>query len=567
MKMNFFEGSELRKRLILFKKEFFWSGIFSMIANVLLLTPTVYMLQIYDHVMVSRSEITLMVVTVVMVLFYAVMSFAEWLRSRLLVRTGVKLDESLNTLVFRASFDSYLRNARINTTDALSNLVTVRQFITGSGIIALFDAPWTPIYIGVTFFLHPYLGFLSIIFACIQLLVTYSANRASKSGIEGETNAVQNSNTFVQSKLRNIEPIHAMGMVSHMRDRWNIYHEASLEREDIIQDKQHRQQSFAKYVRYCMQSFTLGAGGLLVIQGKLSPGAMIAGNVLMARALQPLDLLISTWRQFVQAKMAFEKLEQLLEEYPEREPGAEHPEPRGEIRLEDFTARVASMDRPILDRISAKIPAGSIVVVLGPSGAGKSTLSRSLIGIWPDVEGKMLLDEQPIESWDRAKLGPYIGYLPQDIELFEGTIAENIARFAEIDSEKVIDAARRTGIHEMILRFPKGYDTEIGDAGSILSGGQRQRLALARALYGNPSLVVLDEPNANLDEAGEKSLAQAVNDLKAQGKTVVLVTHRLNLVGLADLLMVLSKGRIVHFGPKQEVLEALKASSVPSTVL
>ncbi|MCF8216985.1 MAG: type I secretion system permease/ATPase [Chlorobium sp.] len=563
---SWLNGSDLRRQLGLYKKEFLWAAVFSMIANVLLLTPTLYMLQIFDHVMVSQNELTLFAVTLVMIFFFGVMAFSEWLRSRLLVRTGVRIDEGLNGMVFKASFDSYLQQARQKATEAFSNLVTIRQFLTGQGIIAFFDVPWTPLYIAVTFMLHPLLGWLSVLFAAIQLLVTYTANRASVSTIEGGVKAEQDSTSFVQSKLRNIEPLHAMGMVKHMRDRWQDHHESSLQRDDVMQEKQHRQQAFSKFVRYCMQSFTLGAGALLVIDGKLTPGAMIAANVLMARALQPLDLVIATWRQFVQARMAFRKLDELLDAFPERKGGSEDAPSSGAVRLEGLTAKVAGRDTPVLDNLNVDIPAGNVLVVLGPSGSGKSTLARCLVGVWPQFDGQVLLDGRPIAGWKRLALGPFLGYLPQDIELFEGTIADNIARFSEVDSEKVIDAAKRTGIHDMILRFPDGYDTEIGVAGGMLSGGQRQRIALARAIYGNPVLVVLDEPNANLDDAGERSLAQAVSELKARGTTVVLVTHRTSIVGLADYLLVLSKGRMVHFGHRDAVVAALRGGKVPSQI-
>jgi len=563
---RWFNGSDLRRQLGLYKKEFIWAGVFSMIANVLLLTPTIYMLQIFDHVMVSQNELTLYAVTIVMVVFFGVMAFSEWLRSRLLVRTGVRIDEGLSTLVFKASFDSYLKHARQSASDAFSNLVSIRQFLTGQGIIAFFDVPWTPVYIAVTFMLHPFLGWLSVLFACMQLLVTYTANRASISAIEGGVKADQDSTSFVQSKLRNIEPLYAMGMVRHMHDRWQNHHEASLQRDDVIQEKQHRQQAFSKFVRYCMQSFTLGAGALLVIDGKLTPGAMIAANVLMARALQPLDLVIATWRQFVQVRMAFRKLEALLEEFPERQTGIDDVPLSGALRLEGLRAKVTGRDTPILDNLNIDIPSGNIVAVLGPSGSGKSTLARCMVGVWPEIEGNVLLDGRPLQSWKRNALGPFLGYLPQDVELFEGTIAENIARFSEVDSEKVIDAAKRTGIHEMILRFSDGYDTEIGVAGGMLSGGQRQRIALARAIYGNPVLVVLDEPNANLDDAGERSLAEAVRDLKARGTTIVLVTHRTSIVGIADYLLVLSKGHQVQFGPREAVAAALRGGTFQAQV-
>lgn len=563
MKRERMKGGTLGRSIAAFRKEFVWVGIFSLIANLLLLTPTMYMLQVYDRVLVSRSELTLAVLTLVLILFYAVMAYAEWLRSRLLVRIGVRLDEELSALVFHSSFESYLRNAAQKSVNPLSDLVTVRQFFTGNGIISFFDLPWIPVYILVTFLLHPFLGWLSVLFAGIQLAVTYTANRVAVKGIEGETSSATNSNAFVQGKLRNIEAVHAMGMVPHMLDRWVDCYEASLAQTDASRRRLHLQQSFSKFVRYCMQSFTLAAGALLVIDGRLTPGAMIAGNVLMARALQPLDQVIATWQLFIQARMSMRQLDGLLDEYPPRRQGAVHCDPRGALSIEGLAATAAGRPSPILQDVTFAIPAGKVVAVLGPSGSGKSTLARCLVGVWPEVQGKVLLDNEPLQSWDRMRLGPHIGYLPQDVELFEGTIAENISRFSEVDAEKVIEAARKAGIHEMILRFPKGYDTEIGEAGGVLSGGQRQRIALARALYGDPVFLVLDEPNANLDDGGERSLLHAVQELKAAGKTVVLITHRVNILAVADLLLILENGRVVRFAPPDTVAGAPASQRSP----
>lgn len=556
----------LVEELLKFKKEFFWVGVFSLFANVLMLTPTVYMIQVFDRVLTSYNELTLLVLTVIMVFFFGVMAFADWLRSRLLVRTGVRLDEQLNSPVFMASFESYLRNERKKGSDAFSSLMTVRQFLTGNGVIAFFDVPWTPVYIAVTFLLHPFLGWLSILFCSIQLLLTWTGNRAAVKGIEEEALAVREGNSFLQSKLRNIEPVHAMGMQAAMRERWLEHYENALEKNTVLQERQHRQQAFSKFVRYCMQSFTLGAGALLVIDGKLSPGAMIAANVLMSRALQPLDLVIASWRQFVQARMAFYQLQALFEECPPRKKGIEHPEPDGTLVLEGVSAFVDGRESPILQDVSFSVPAGSVVVVVGPSGAGKSTLVRCLVGVWTNIKGRVLLDNQLIDSWDRGKLGPHIGYLPQDVELFEGSIAENIARFSVVDPEKVIDAAKRTGIHEMILHFSRGYDTPVGEAGGVLSGGQRQRLGIARAIYDNPALVVLDEPNSNLDDAGERSLAQSVRDMKEKGKTVLIVTHRTSILAVADLMLVLEQGRVKHFGQRDSVIASLRSQHVAAPV-
>ena len=558
MKPDFFDRSVLSRQLWTFRREFVWVGIFSLIANVLMLTPTIYMLQVYGRVMKSGSELTLLMVTLFLVFFYGIMAFAEWIRSRLLVRVGVRLDEALNSLVFNASFKAYLNRGKHNVTEAFSDLTNIRQFLTANGMIAFFDTPWTPIYIAVIFLLSPFLGWLSILFAVIQLGLTWQSHRLSTKEIQSAAEAGNDSYRYVQSKLRNIEPVHAMGMEGNLQERWFRLHDTSLAKAEQSLDRQHRQQSFGKFVRYTMQSLTLGAGALMVIEGKMAAGSMIAANVLMSKALQPLDLVVATWKPFVQSKTAFGRLEKLLEDFPERHPGTKHQDPLGEVRLEALTASVEGRDTPILHELNAVFPAGRVTVVVGPSGSGKSTLARCVVGVWPKREGRLLIDGEPIESWDRTELGPHIGYLPQDIELFDGTIAENIARFAEVDSEKVIEAAKRTGIHEMILHFPHGYDTQIGEAGGMLSGGQRQRLGLARAMYGNPAILVLDEPNANLDDAGERSLLEAVVNLRNSGKTVILITHRPNVLGAADLLVVMQGGRIVHCGPRDEVLAAMR---------
>ena len=557
-KPPFFDRSELSRSLWAFRREFVWAGVFSLVANLLMLAPSIYMLQIFDRVLSSKSELTLIVVTGFLVVFIVAMAFADWIRSRLLVRTGVRINNELNPRVFTASFDAYLRRTGRNPVEAFSSLTTIRQFLAGQGIIAFFDTPWTVIYIVVIFFLHPILGWLSILFAGIQLCVTWMSNRATVKGIEHAAVSGTDSVEFARSKLRNSEPVHAMGMLGNMRKRWLGFHEESFDKNSVSVEKQGRQQSMTKFVRYSMQSLTLGAAALLVIDGRLTPGAMIVANLLMARALQPLDLLVSTWKMFVHAKMAFLQLETALEEFPERAAGIRQGEPQGHITLHNLSATAPGRDKPILDRISVDIPAGRVVVMVGPSGSGKSTLARCMLGIWPNVEGEVLIDGQNIESQDRKELGPHIGYLPQDVELFKGSIAENIARFGEVVPDKVVRAAQRTGIHEMILRFPEGYDTEIGMAGRGLSAGQRQRIGLARAMYGNPAFIVLDEPNANLDDAGDQALVRAVNDLKMQGKTVVLISHRPYIVKVADYLLVLRDGKVVHFGPRDAVLAEIR---------
>lgn len=559
-KPEFFARSELAATLWAFRREFAVVGIFSMVANVLLLTPTIYMLQVYDRVLASRNEMTLLAVSLIALFLLAVMAFAEWSRSRLLVRSGVRLDEQLSTRVFNASFEASLSQSGANPARAFGDLTEIRQFLTGAGIFALFDAPWAPIYIAVLFFLHPWLGVLAIVFALIQGVLAWFGHRHTVKPAEEAALAYSDVNIYVHGKLRSAEVLESMGMTGNLRKRWYERHQRYLGANGVAQGMTQYITAWSKFIRYSQQSLALGAGALLVIDGQLSPGGMIAANVLMTRALAPIDLLVSTWRGFVGAHAAFVRLEALLLDHPERDPALSRVPPTGAVVLRDVVATAPGRDSPILKGVSLSAEPGTVTVVMGPSGSGKSTLARVMVGIWPDVQGEVLLDERPVQSWDRFELGPHLGYLPQDIELFEGTIAENIARFSELDSNRVIAAARGAGLHEMILRFPKGYDTPIGEAGSLLSGGQRQRVGLARAIHGDPALVVLDEPNANLDDAGEAALLQTVRELKAKGKTVFLITHRPQAIAVADRLLILRDGQVWKAGPRDAVLAALKAA-------
>ena len=558
MQPAFVRGSALKETLWRFRKEFLVVGVFSMVANLLMLTPTIYMLQVFDRVMVSQSGLTLISVSLIALFFFVVMAFSEWSRSRLLVRAGVRFDEFLNSKVFNASFESALNQAGSKPAEAFADLTNIRQFLTGNGIFAFFDAPWTPIYIGVAWLLHPWLGILALIFAVFLAALAWGGHRLTMQGNEKSVESNIKVNSFLQSKLRNAEVVEAMGMLDSLRRRWVNQHRQQLDIHAHSMDVNHRVQSFTKFVQYTQQSLMLGAGAVLVIRGELSPGAMIAANVLMSRALQPVQMIVGTWKSFITARVSFRRLDALLNAYPERVGQTVNEAPLGQVVLQGLVAKASGREQPILKGLNAEFAAGEVVVILGPSGSGKSTLARCLVGIWSDTEGAVLLDGTPIGSWDRHELGPHLGYLPQDVELFDGTIAENIARFSEVDPSKVIEAAQRAGIHEMILHFPQGYDTPMGLAGGLLSGGQRQRIALARAMYGNPALLVLDEPNANLDDLGEVALVNAVQHLKSLGKTVILISHRTSIVGVADRLMIMANGQIQMQGPRAEVLATLQ---------
>lgn len=557
---GFFERSELTRALWAFRREFLMVGVFSMVANVLMLSPTLYMLQVFDRVMSSRSELTLLAMSLITLFLFGVMAFAEWMRSRVLVRSGVRLDALLGTRVFNASFDAHLAPSRVSPARSFGDLIQIRQFLTGQGILAFFDTPWTPIYMGVLFILHPILGFLALFFAAVQGALAWFGHRRTVTPAEDASKASSESAAYLQSKLRNAEVLEPMGMVHNLRPHWARRHAHAQELQGRAQAITHRITAWSKFIRYSQQSLALGAGALLVIDGQLSPGGMIAANVLMSRALAPIDMLVGTWRGFIGARSAFRRLEALLAAHPERDPALSRVAPQGALTLRDVVAVAPGRAEPILKGVSVAVPQGTVTVVLGPSGSGKSTLARCMLGIWPDVSGEVLIDGLPIAGWDRNELGPYVGYLPQDVELFEGSIAENIARFGEVSPEKVIAAARSAGLHEMILRFPKGYDTPIGEAGHLLSGGQRQRIGLARAMYGDPVLVVLDEPNANLDDVGEAALVRAVQELKVKGCTVFLITHRPGIVAVADRVLVLRNGVVKADEPRDEVLAALRTA-------
>jgi ATP-binding cassette subfamily C exporter for protease/lipase len=558
---------EMGRALWAFRREFALVGLLSAVANLMMLTPTLYMLQVYDRVMVSQNELTLIAVSVIALVMFGTMALAEWGRSRILVRSGVRFDERLGTRVFHASFDANLAKAAQpgqGPARAFSDLIQVRQFLTGNGIFAFFDLPWVPIYIGVMFLLHPFLGWLSIVFAVVQALLAWLGHRRAVAPSEEAQQAQTAESLDVQGKLRNAEVLEAMGMIGNLKALWQRRHADSLHKGSRAQGVVHRVTALSKFVRYTQQSLSLGAGALLVIDGQLSAGAMIAANVLMTRALAPIDMLVGSWRGFVTARHAFGRLSALLDAHPPRDPALRQMAPGAGWTLRHVVARASNREVPILKGIDLELQPGTVLSVLGPSGSGKSTLARVMLGIWGDVEGEVLLDGRPIDGWDRMALGPHIGYLPQDIELFDGTIAENIARFSQVDSDKVVAAARTAGLHEMILRLPKGYDTSMGEGGNLLSGGQRQRIALARALYGDPALVVLDEPNANLDDVGEAALGRAVLQMKQRGAAVVLITHRAGALALADRVLMLRDGTVVAEGPRDEVLEALRPRPTPA---
>jgi len=556
--------TELKRAILASKKSFLVVGFFSLFINLLMLVPPLYMLQLYDRVITSRSEETLYMLTGLIIILFATMAILEIVRSKILVKVGNKLDSILSQRIFNSLFDLANKHPGKASSMPLSDLTSIRQFMTGNGLFAFFDAPWIPIYIALLFLFHPMLGYFAI-FAAIVLVSFTILNEYSTKEKLAEANSKSRSATmYVDANLRNAEVINAMGMKSNISGIWREKYYGFLNSQNEASNKAGIWSNISKSTRMLFQSLMLGLGGYLAIQGEVSSGMMIAGSIVMGRALAPLDLMINSWKGFSSARTSYGRLNSLLEDFPKDKEYMALPDPKGEVLLEGVMVVPPGAQQPSIRGLSMKIDEGDVVGIIGPSAAGKSSLARVILGLWPLAAGKARLDKADISQWDKEDLGKHIGYLPQDIELFEGTVSQNIARFAEVNSAKVVEAANKAGVHEMILRLPEGYDTRIGAGGASLSGGQRQRIGFARAIYDNPVLIVLDEPNSNLDDIGEIALVKAISTLKEAGSTVIIITHRPNILQVTNKLAVIKQGILEMYGNTQEVLakmqEAAKAA-------
>ncbi|MGE7993204.1 type I secretion system permease/ATPase [Pseudomonas sp. NPDC089554] len=555
-------GAPLWAALGEFKSTLISVGCFTALINVLMLVPSIYMLQVYDRVLSSQNETTLWMLTLMVVGFFVYIGVLEAVRSFIVIRVGSQLEKSFNLKVYQAAFERNLRQGDGAAGQALNDLTQVRQFVTGPALFAFFDAPWFPVYLAVIFLFNVWLGVLASAGALLLVLLALLNERLTHTPMAEAGALQQRSSALAGSQLLNAESIQAMGMLGALRQRWFVVHGRFLDLQNQASDTSAVITATSKALRLCLQSLVLGLGALLVIEGQMTPGMMIAGSILMGRVLSPIDQLIAVWKQWSGAHLAYKRLDGLLRDHPEPPAPMPLPAPTGQLAVEQVSAGPPGRRVATVQQVSFALASGEVLGVLGASGSGKSTLARLLVGVWPPLAGHVRLDGAELRQWDRDALGPYIGYLPQTIELLRGSIAENIARFGELDGHKIVEAARLAGVHELILRLPQGYDTRLGEEGSDLSGGQKQRIALARALYGNPCLIVLDEPNANLDSPGEAALAAAIAQLKALGRTVVLVTHRSAALAQADKLLVMNEGRMQAFGPAREILQALGQASV-----
>lgn len=551
--------TELEGALAVCKGSFLSVGFFSFFVNLLMLVPSFYMLQVYDRAVGSASLSTLLMLTLIMLLLMITMGGLEWVRSRIMVRISTRLDTLLSRRLFDASFKQALNTSGMNATaQPLSDLNGLRQFLTGNGLFAFFDAPWIPIYLAVMFMFHSWYGWMGIVSAVLLGALAFANEKLTHSPLQAANREQMAATAFTNKSLRNAEVVESMGMLASLREHWSGRTHKILALQSLASDRAATITSVSRTFRQIVQSLVLGLGAYLTINHEISSGLMIAGSILLGRALAPIDQLIGVWKGFLGARAQYARLHELLLKIaaePERMP---LPAPEGAIRVEGLSAGSPDARKPIIRGVDFQVAAGEAVGIIGPSGAGKSTLARALLGVWPSLVGTVRLDGADISQWRREELGQYIGYLPQDIELFEGTISQNISRFGPVNAPAVVAAARMAGVHELILQLPDGYDTLIGANGGGLSGGQRQRIGLARALYGEPRLVVLDEPNSNLDDAGEKMLAEALQKLRQSRATVFVITHRSGVLAQVDKLLVLNHGELSLFGPRDQVLARLR---------
>ena len=517
-------------------KYFIFAGVFSLFINTLYLTFPLYMLAVYVRVLASYSLSTLYATTIMALVALLVLGILDFIRSRLLVKAGVKMDELLSRKVLR-------------------DINILRNYFGGNSIFAFFDVPWIFIYLGIIYLIHPILGLTATFGAVVLLILGLLQSSLTKKDLEKANSLNIQSRGLILKSFRTSEVIQSMGMLKKTAAHWNKINDKESACQDRAGNTSQILSSISQSFGSLMQVIIFGAGAALVLMNKSDPGVIIAASIIMGRALAPVNLAIGAWKQTSGAKSAYRRLKELLDASTKQE----------QIQVKDLQGNLkvqnAGLDlgeKRVLNNICFSLNHGEIMGLIGPNGAGKTSLCRIILGMWAPSQGNVLLDQEDVFNLDQDSLGPYIGYLPQTVELFTGTVTENIARMGKVDSKKVVEAAKKAGAHEVILRFPFGYETDIGEAGRSLSGGQRQRVGLARVFYGNPGLVILDEPDSNLDEQGEKALVQALENLKNNGTTTIMITHKLNLLNNVDKILVLKNGEMSMFGNRDDVLERLK---------
>ncbi len=532
---------------------------FSIVVNVLVLAPSAYMMEVYDRVVNSRSHSTLLMLTLLVVGIYVLLEALEWVRRQVMHDAGMQLDRSLREHVFSAIFTARVQNIPAAGAQALRDLKVIREFLPSQALLAVVDTPLALLVLILLFLMAPALGWFAVAGALVQFGIGIFNERRIREPLLAANRSAAGAQSYADGVIRNAQVIESMGMLDHIHKRWMGRQHEFLVQQAEASDHAGTNSALSKLVQSLLSSLLLGMGCWLTLKGEIHGSGMIVASILGGKVLSPLVQIIGSWRQVEGALESYNRLEAMLRELPIPLKGMALPAPAGMLSVEGVVAGAPRSPIQILKGISFRLAPGGSLAIVGPSASGKTTLARLLMGIWPAMQGKVRLDGNDIYQWDKEELGKYIGYLPQNVELFEGTIAENVARFGEPDLEKVKEACRMVGLDGFLEQLPKGYETQIGDDGSFLSGGERQRVALARAVYDMPKFVVLDEPNASLDEAGDAALLNTIKLLRTKGSTVIVITHRLNILGAIEHMLVLVDGQVQRFGTCKEVMEALQS--------
>ncbi|MFZ2394579.1 MAG: type I secretion system permease/ATPase [Rhodoferax sp.] len=555
--------SELRQAITALNPYFKKVGGFSLIATLLILAPSVYMLEVYDRVVNSRSYMTLAMLTLLVLAAFVLMEVLEWVCAEILHESSLKFDSTLSGRVFAAIFEANLKRLPGGTTQPMNDFRSLRDFFHAPVVLALMQAPVSLVFLLLIFAISPVLGWTAVVAAMVQTFVGWLNERSTQPPLLAANQSAAAAQQYADGTLRNAQVIESMGMLRDIHKRWIAKQREFLGLQAKASDHAGYYQAISKFLQNTVSSMMLGLGAWLLLNDQLSGGAsyMIVGSILGGRVLAPLVQIVSQWQTVVNVRGAYARLDSLLTAVPLRPAGMALPAPQGQLQVENLTASAPGSPVPILKGVNFALQPGEVLAVVGPSASGKTTLARLLVGLWPALNGKVRLDGVDVYHWNKAELGPHVGYLPQGVELFEGTVAENIARFGDPDPVKIEAAARAVGLHEFILALPQGYDNPVGREGAMLSGGQRQRIALARALYGNPAFVVLDEPNSSLDEQGDAALASAISQGASRGTTFVVMTHRTSVLGVSNKMLVLRDGQVQFFGPRDDVLKALNEAA------